>query len=443
MNNLHGFPFFEMEFKKDGTLAATVTSEELLRGILNNDITDVVIISHGWNNDMKEALCMYDKIFSHVAEAFKEKNISRGKYAVLGIYWPSKKFADNELIPGGAAGTGNDGEWNYLSDLKDFFDADDANGQLDTLISLLQRDADSPGMPDDQISNALDNLLSPLLDQEANELLKDDGTAMTNYTIKDIVMALENTDNEKVPSGELGGAAQIGFTQPLMDTGGAMGLSSFFGGAKEGVRNMFNLLTYYQMKNRAGIVGSTGLNGILKEIQAKKQSVRLHLIGHSFGARLVTSAVAGQDKGSSHTINSLILLQAAFSHFAFAKGYQGNKDGIFRRIVENGNIKGPIVISHTRNDNAVGIAYALASRVARQAGAALGDENDFYGGLGSNGAQKTPEAINTFALEDDMTYSFGDNKIYNLRADNTIGGHSLITNRAVGDLIADVITKKN
>lgn len=447
MKNLHGFPFFEMEFKKDGTIYKNEQKEALLNSISNSEITNLVVISHGWNNDKKEAEDMYDEIFRFVSDIFKERSIESKKYGVLGIYWPSKKFADKDLIPGGAAGTGELNEENerteYLLRLKGFFDAPDADENLDKLVSFVQNpDAGYGSSQDDEIYTVLNNLLSPLLEQENFELFKDEGTKIDNPDIKDIVTALEYSDEDEMPEEGAGGAAGIGSGgSGSLAEGSAMGQSGFFGGIKDGVFNMLNLVTYYQMKNRAGIVGIHGLNGVLKEVKAKKPSIKLHLIGHSFGARLVTSAIAGENKETSQTVRSLILLQAAFSHFGFAKAYAGNKDGMFRRIVDDSNVQGPIVISHTRNDNAVGLAYALASRIARQAGSAIGDENDFYGGLGSNGAQKTPEVINTIALVNGQSYSFQDKKIYNLKADTTIEGHSFIKNKAVAQVIVDAITK--
>ena len=53
-------------------------------------------------------------------------------------------------------------------------------------------------------------------------------------------------------------------------------------------------------------------------------------------------------------------------------------------------IGGPVVVSHTRNDKAVGMAYAIAARLAGHVGVDLGDANDMFGGMGSNGAQRTP-----------------------------------------------------
>ena len=58
--------------------------------------------------------------------------------------------------------------------------------------------------------------------------------------------------------------------------------------------------------------------------------------------------------------------------------------------------------------------------------AALGDENDPYGGMGRNGAQRTPEAVgNATALGAVGTsYTFSPGKIHNLLADEIIHDHS-------------------
>lgn len=117
-------------------------------------------------------------------------------------------------------------------------------------------------------------------------------------------------------------------------------------------------------------------------------------------------------------------MQAAFSHYGFAEKYDRNLDGLFRNTITNKFVAGPIVITHTRNDDAVGIAYALASRLAGQVASALGNKDDFYGGLGSNGAQKTPEAIDSLMLEMDGNYIFTPGGIFNLKADRFITGHS-------------------
>jgi hypothetical protein len=127
----------------------------------------------------------------------------------------------------------------------------------------------------------------------------------------------------------------------------------------------------------------------------------------------------------------MTLLQAAFSHNGFALEFDGRRNGFFRDVVAKGRIVGPIVITHTVNDRAVGIAYPIASRIARQDSSDLGDEDDIYGGIGRNGALHTPEAEPGELLDVGGRYAFMPGKLYNLRADALISGHSDVTGAAV------------
>jgi hypothetical protein len=149
----------------------------------------------------------------------------------------------------------------------------------------------------------------------------------------------------------------------------------------------------------------------------------LHLIGHSFGGRLVSAAALGTGGIPPLKIETMSLLQAAFSHYGFANNFEGDKDGFFRKVVENKGVSGPILITHTKNDQAVGIAYPIASAIAQDDAAGLGDENDRFGGIGRNGAQKTPEAVSLTLLPVDGTYQFEMGKLHNLLADNFIKDH--------------------
>src|SRR6185312_15622675 len=90
---------------------------------------------------------------------------------------------------------------------------------------------------------------------------------------------------------------------------------------------------------------------------------------------------------------SLSLLEAAFSHFGFSPDAGWGQPGFFRDVIESQIVRGPIVATFSKLDSVVGNAYALASRLAGDRLQALGDSADPYGGIGYNGAQRTPESI--------------------------------------------------
>lgn len=222
--------------------------------------------------------------------------------------------------------------------------------------------------------------------------------------------------------------------------GGAAGLGSAFGGIGSAAGLVLNLTTYYQMKDRAGLIGRVGLNPLLRGWRRQFPSLRLHLVGHSFGARLVTAAMAGEGASSLLPAESLALLQAAFSHYGFAQRWDGRQDGLFRGVLSGGALRGVGVISHSVHDIPVGMAYPLASRLAGQVAAGLGDAGDRYGGLGRNGAQKTPEAVKGTLAAEGSRYAFQSGKLHNLQADAFVKGHGDITGPALVSAVLQAIT---
>jgi hypothetical protein len=418
MTDLKGFPYFEVEFSKTGKSSDADQVKALTDFLAEGSATDLFVISHGWNNDMADARDLYTRFFDcarQVLDAKKVDGISKRKFAIMAVLWPSAKFADKELIPGGAASVGspitNDFLKEQLDDMKAVFNTPKGRATLNKAKLLVPKLEDSKKART-EFANLLRSLLpkktSPDVDAAA-DFLKLSGEEVIQRLSKPVPVTLS-----KPKAG--GGAAMVG--------GGAAGIGEFFSGIKSGAANLLNLTTYYQMKERSGIVGSTGVNRILSSIRAQHPEIRLHLIGHSFGGRLVTSAVAGSKSQPPVQVDTLTLLQAAFSHYGFSERYDGENDGFFREVVAGKFVSGPALITCTDNDLAVGKAYPLASLLAGQVAAALGDKDDKYGGIGCNGAQKTPEAVDGTLLKSGSSYKFQAGKLYNLNADAIIKGHS-------------------
>jgi hypothetical protein len=172
--------------------------------------------------------------------------------------------------------------------------------------------------------------------------------------------------------------------QPVSASSGqALGfVGDFFSKAANAVINLLNLSTYFEMKQRAGTVGKNGVAPLIDELAAKVN--RIHLVGHSFGGRAVTAAAANS---TTTKLYSMALLQAAFSH----NGFSEKRGGFFREVVTKKRVSGPILITHTKNDMAVGLAYPAASRLSGDAAKAFGGPDDKFGGIGSNGAQQMTE----------------------------------------------------
>jgi len=441
MQNLKGFPYFEVEFNKTGKSHDPDQVKALTDFLAEGGTTDLFVISHGWNNDMADARDLYSRFFDCARQVLDSKavaGISKRKFAIMAVLWPSAKFADKELIASGAASAGspitNDFLRDELESMKKVFNTPKARTALDKAKLLVPKLEDSKKARTefaDLLRSILPKKASPDVDA-ASDFSKLPGDEILQRLSKPVPATLSKP-------GAGGRAAMIG-GGAAVSGGGAAGVGQFFSGIKSGASHLLNLTTYYQMKERSGVVGSTGVNRVLRSIRAQNPNIKLHLIGHSFGGRLVTAAATGPEDQPPVKVDTLTLLQAAFSHYGFSERYDGTNNGFFRKVVAGKTVSGPTLITCTQNDMAVGKMYPLASLLAGQVAAALGDKNDKYGGIGRNGAQKTPEASDGTLLDLGSPYQFQAGKLHNLNSDAIIKGHSDICHNEVVYAILNAVS---
>ena len=424
-------PTFDVEFTREGRLFDTAQADALIAGLAG--VTDLIVISHGWNNDMQEARELYSEFLANVERVRGLTDPDGRKFAACQVFWPSKKFTDEQLIPGGGAVSAtaeNDASLDAVLDalareperLPANAAAAASDGDTPAVrqvlverMKALARDLSTPGNAEQFVWH-----LRALLDPSQ---ASDDDASQEFFTGDPKQLFAEMEQPVTAPRATGGGGAAA-----LNDAdGSAAGLKDLVGGVTAAARRLSNYATYYQMKARAGSVGSAGLAPVLQQVRRNQPAIKLHLVGHSFGGRVVTAAANALNPNTANV--TIALLQAAFSHNGLAKNYENGKDGFFRSLVADHRVSGPIIITHTKNDSAVGIAYPLASRIANQKAAAFGDENDPYGGMGRNGAQHTPEADgNAQELQPvGREYTFKPGNVYNLKADAFVKSHGDVT----------------
>jgi hypothetical protein len=206
---------------------------------------------------------------------------------------------------------------------------------------------------------------------------------------------------------------------PRTGEGGAAGLGDAFGRLWNGAKEALRQLTYFEMKKRAGVVGRQGLGPLLGRIHQADPEVRIHLLGHSFGARLVSFTLTGLPEEARSPIKSLYLLQGAFSHFAFADALpmDRSRGGALKGMAAR--VDGPLVASFSVHDMAVGKLYPLASLSARDDSAGLEDRLFRWGGIGHDGAQAVDATVATLGPVG-TAYPFGPGRFLNLDGDAII-----------------------
>ncbi len=427
MRDLAGFPYFQVQFDKEGRVFDATEVQALLDGVGAAGITDLVFVAHGWKNDIADATALYGELIANVRTALDGGaggGLAGRKPGFVGVFWPSKKYTPIELQPGGGASL--DGVINpdmlrkELDTLAPLSDADDAEALIEQAKALVG-DLDDRKTAQDQFVKLVLQILAD--DRADPEVAAETPRALAEEPGREILDRL----------------SRPGIGDQRAAGGGEAAFGNFFGGIKGGAMNLLNVTTYWKMKKRAGLVGEKGLHHVLQELEAGHPKLFVHLVGHSFGGRLVAAAARGPDGEDPVTVKTMSLLQAAFSHNGFAGNFDGDRDGYFRRVVTGRSVAGPILITHTINDKAVGTAYPLASRLNRDDATALGDKNDRFGGIGRNGAQHTAEAVEGELTGPGTAYVFGAGKLYNLKADAFIADHGDVKNAAVANAIVNVI----
>lgn len=428
------FNTWPVEFGRDGSILHEPQVQALLAGAAS--ATDLLLLSHGWNNDEAEASEFYKELLGNLSARPAAGGAAR-RMIVMRVYWPSKRFADEDLIPGGAASAGDVAlqiVQQQIDALLDEYDRHpEPNVDAFKLKALQAMRALLPRLEDDVDAQAdfarLARLLMPASVNEEEDVLRSEFDAAEG---SELLHRLSRPFRPPLLPDQ-GGATGGAWPSAAEDEqGGAAGLGNLLRGAFNGARNLLNLFTYYEMKERAGVVGRTGVADVLRRALNARPGLRLHLCGHSFGGRLVASALASRDVqvDASTGVRSLVLLQAAFSHNGFGVLFDGRRNGFFRSAFEANRLNGPVVITHTERDRAVGLAYPIASRLRNQVASGLGDPKDPYGAIGRNGALFAPaevDRVETTLREVDQSYApFQAGRIYNLHGGSFITGHSAV-----------------
>ncbi|SCX28094.1 alpha/beta fold hydrolase [Mycolicibacterium fluoranthenivorans] len=392
------FPYARVELTSDGSFHDRDQVKEARR--VTGSAHDVLVLVHGWKNDIREAESLYERLTDSVEDVRGNVVAAAGRrIAVVGVLWPSIKWADHDELAGGGASADGTSETDLIAEIgaRDLDSA--AAAEMQPLIPKLNTS-----------KSARQSYLQLLRRQLPDDIEDGEDAPPLSFLEGDVDTVFEHADEAD------------GLTGTEMAEGGGAGF--FEDHFVQPARNLLNLTTYYTMRERAGKVGARGIASVVDELRSDER--RIHLVGHSFGARAVSSAA-----NTSSNVHALVLLQGAFSHYGFAQNWNGKgANGVFRAVP--GQVQGPIVVTHTKNDKAVGQAYAIASRLAQQVAVDIGGPSDRYGGIGRNGALKTPEALTPGTLQAlDGHYAFRAGKVSNLQADTFISGHSAVTGKQV------------
>jgi hypothetical protein len=440
-----GEPVWDLQFDENGQLTSPAQGD-VLTEVAAAGVTDLFAFSHGWGASQDSARGLYDQMFPMIRTA-AHGLAGLGTIGFAGIYWPSLWFPPTPATPPPSAGAqqaDSGAQVNLSAGTAALSGAD---------IAATLR----PGFADPaqqatitQIGQLIDAGLAP-----AGAAQSDTAKQQQLQQISQLIQSLTPpADGGYEDSGEtalLLTADPVNAYQATADAfgsappaGSQQGIADWFGKAINGAKDVLRVFSYTTMKARAGTVGRTGLGPMLNALHAQSPAVRVHLIGHSFGARLVSFALSGVGAPTDSPVASLLLLQGAFSHWSFAHAQDNpfSSPGALNAYADR--VHGPLVATHTVYDWAVGVWYPKASFLAQQDAEAV--VADRWGGMGSDGFQAVkPAEDQAMPAHGGTSYGFTPGTFYRIDAAAVIsnttgepfaGAHSDIRKPPVAQLAA-------
>ncbi|MEE9322131.1 MAG: hypothetical protein V3U76_16965 [Granulosicoccus sp.] len=426
-------PWYMIRFDKRGRLKSPQTLNHLVEALELGDFTHVFLVCHGWNNNWQHAYDRYRgfaKKFIEVRATLDIALPANYKPVLVGVFWPSISLVlpweKGPVIAGNSASVDGPG-----------LSAEDRaiEGEVDSAIDMFAED-----LAEDRLDEyyQLMNSSSLTLKQagEMAELLAsslgDDDEIGTSADAKDLAAALiasaaqlqGNSPGSSADDEENAGISSAGVVASSPQAAGGL--------AAIDPRNLIRMATVWKMKDRAGKVGATGVHDMLNTI-LKNSKASIHVLGHSYGCKVLLSAITQGDL--SGKITSALLLQPALSHLAFAVNISGvDRPGGYRAALKR--IIQPVMTTFSKNDFALTKIFHLAVRRKSDLGEIKIAATEVppvkapskYAALGGSGphGMADGEQVNTFLHDSGEQYKELENESLQciaLESSAMIGGH--------------------
>lgn len=406
-------PLYLLRYDADGRLVSRQTEAHLRDAA--TAATDVFVFSHGWNTIFGDALGRYRGFLNGYMKIRRDLGLpvpQPYRPILVGVIWPSTSLLlpweqGPEIAAAGADAAETEELLRFVTESLD----DEAAAELTELLD------GATGLTEAQAARAAQILQSALLIDDAD-------TVTAPPTAAEVMEIWNRLDGRKpVPPADPDDFGTVGGAVPA--PAGAPQAAGF------GVfdpRNLLRMGSMWKMKDRSGKVGARGLSPLLRHLLAET-TARVHLTGHSFGCRLLMSALAIEP--TARPARSLLLLQPAVNRWCFAADAAGTgRVGGYRPVLDR--VEQPVLTTFTSHDLPLRQAFHLAlrgSHVGEPQIAALGDE-ERYGALGGYGPAGLGTAAAVVPIKDPgQKYDLGaGTEVIALDGSRTIDGHGGISN---------------
>jgi hypothetical protein len=410
--NEHG-----VERKDDPDGMSGLFSQRVLHDAKQDPPSHVFLFSHGWKGDIPAAKDQYDRWIGAMLKRGDDRAAAGAAFKPLwiGLHWPSLPFGDEEFGGGKAFDLDDEG-------------APDPRKLVDVYLERLGLGEDARPLLETIVEAHRKNAAATVLPPEAAAAYRD----LAEKTGRSAAANGHAPETDAEPfqpeaAFQAGNEASMG-----ADFGGG-------GGFLGGILGPLQQLSYWTMKKRARSIGESGMHNFAESLMNAIPGARFHLMGHSFGCIAMSSLVGGPAASQAlpRPVDSLALVQGAVSLWAFAQTIPNDSaHGYFNPFILRKAVRGPIIVTRSQFDKAVGKLYPLASQISFAApsfAAAFDPEDEElpkYGAIGAFGIRGR-DVTHRPMLGETGAYGFAPGKIYNLessaficKGDGVSGAHS-------------------
>ncbi|HUN35286.1 MAG TPA: hypothetical protein VMU95_25070 [Trebonia sp.] len=379
--------------------------------VIAADTTDVFVISHGWMEDVDAAKRNYGEWIDTMVEQGEHGDTLRGpgyKPKAVAVHWPSEPFGDERPLAAaddladqytrrilGSTGAGADPARSAS-----------AHAALKAIVDSADDIAHDTVARRNLVRGELGQL--PKLNDAYQQLFAATGRTRPGLdpgqAIRDWTVAVHR---EPPPSGFLDHIVLE--VERLWDE-----LIMALEQDATKVRSLALLparaLSFWSIKDRAHAIGAGTMHQFLVRLEEAAPRARLHLMGHSFGAIVASSAIVGPPAGSAgggplpRPVTSALFAQGAMSLWSYAPHdpFDTGEAGDYRSIYAGGRplVAGPLVTTTSVFDLANRILFPIAARLGSpDLQALVAAPSAPAGEQGAGGAFPPIGAVGTFGLQ--------------------------------------------
>ena len=422
-------PTWVLQYNDAGVCESIQSRALLLDELRTGSHTDVFLFSHGWNNNFSEAISLYGNFLKQLETHVIANPPARPfKPLFASITWPSEwlDFSDGPAIAGDTSGD------ERLNDTINEMAAGVESatpGKGARFRELVAK----PSVTKEEATE-LASLVKPLLNGSTDDEIDDGTKPVTDVahpvtdgtkpvTEGDILRAVQSEAAARRPAvpGDIDDYGSV-------DVAGATTVdpqAAAFPGFLD-PRAVVRLFSVYRMKDRAGRVGTRGMGPLLRDILEATQA-RVHVAGHSYGCKVMLSAICAPGE-LTRPVDSLLLLQPAISYLSLAARVPGTtRAGGYRAALDPKRVVPPILSTFSKKDFPLHGTFHLSLRRESDLGeaqiAGAGDPPSYYAALGGYGPRGAGQVLIDLP-KSGTAYTLNAAKVIGLDGSaNLINGH--------------------